>query len=98
MMDDGRGLFLRILFPNSFHRMFKFAYKEMAKVMSLARSPFNTVASMYRPLSVKTLVDLRLLGDTFDIKIFDFIIGLHYFALGLGQLIFLIFSHFITIL
>jgi len=44
----------------------------IARVAAVAFSPFNTVASIYNPRSVNTLVGLRLLSDTFDIKIFDF--------------------------
>ena len=36
-----------------------------------ALSPFKIVANIYKPRSVKTLVVLRLLGDTFVVKTFD---------------------------
>ena len=43
----------------------------IAKVAAVARSLCSMVASMYKPLSVNTLVALRLLRDTFVDEIFD---------------------------
>ena len=43
----------------------------MAKVAEVARSLFRTVASIYKPFSVKAFVAVLLFGDTFVVEIFD---------------------------
>ena len=43
----------------------------IAIVAAVACGDFSIVANMYRPFSVKTLVVLRLFGETFVVKIFD---------------------------